>query len=96
MYSINGEAIRCSGLRPLLGSYPLLGGSVIGGFTVSSFDLCNVDTVGVADVCLSAASTKSDSSHDSWGLIHQNAFYCFVSACCRGSCKILCTSHISW
>ena len=34
MYSINGEAIRCSGLRPLLGSYPLLGGSVIGGSTV--------------------------------------------------------------
>ena len=34
MYSINGEAIRCRGLRPLLGSYPFLGGSIIRGFTV--------------------------------------------------------------
>ena len=41
MYSINGEAIRCSGLRPLLGSYPLLGGSVIGGFTVNEIE-CHI------------------------------------------------------
>jgi len=48
MYSINGEAIRCNGLRPLLGRYPLLGGSVIGGFTVVMNQTLSVVTVVLA------------------------------------------------